>query len=91
MKAAPLLRFFRAHHSKTPCPPSSLAKALRDGRSFSEGGQHSATPILRRVITPHMLGSLSFRKFVRMSLFEADALENGRADIASDKETPGIG
>src|SRR2546422_4431612 len=29
MKAAPLLRFFRAHHSKTPCPPSSLAKADR--------------------------------------------------------------
>ena len=33
-----------------------------------------------------MLGSLSFRNFVRMSFFEADALENGRADIASDKQ-----
>jgi len=33
-----------------------------------------------------MFGSLSFRKFVRMSLFETDALENGRADKASDKE-----
>jgi hypothetical protein len=54
--------------------------------SFSEGGKHSTTPILRSVIIQHMLGSLSFRKFVRMSLFETDALENGRADKASDKE-----
>src|SRR6266478_911571 len=33
-----------------------------------------------------MPGSLSFRKFLRMSFFEADALDNGGADIASYKE-----
>ena len=33
-----------------------------------------------------MLGSLSFRNFVRVSFLEADALENGRADISSDEE-----
>jgi len=52
--------------------------------SFSEGGQHSTTPFLRRAIIQHLLGS-SFRKFLRMSFFEANALENGRADIASYK------
>src|SRR6266576_6867166 len=57
-----------------PQPKETPAKIFKP-RQICEG--HHPTTIL---------GSLSFRNFVRMYFFEADALENGRADIASYKE-----